>query len=179
MIRRPPRSTRVRSSAASDVYKRQPLDRTCRHSMASYLPVPFRVRPRTRRRLPARATPQVEQARCARCSAHPIQQWLRLRLHSSAGAIVVPQRIVRAAKTAANRSGPVHPPLRGSKRPAKFRDAAPVATSAAYGVNECTSLPRCQDVSLKSAPNGSVLAIDLGPIAKPRAKRVVARACQS
>src|SRR5665811_2496757 len=26
MIRRPPRSTRVRSSAASDVYKRQPYD---------------------------------------------------------------------------------------------------------------------------------------------------------
>ncbi|WP_460379535.1 hypothetical protein, partial [Staphylococcus aureus] len=28
MIRRPPRSTRVRSSAASDVYKRQPLKRS-------------------------------------------------------------------------------------------------------------------------------------------------------
>src|SRR5665811_2632258 len=32
MIRRPPRSTRVRSSAASDVYKRQPQRQAPRHA---------------------------------------------------------------------------------------------------------------------------------------------------
>src|SRR5665811_2641265 len=38
MIRRPPRSTRVRSSAASDVYKRQaPADRAPYESMESIL----------------------------------------------------------------------------------------------------------------------------------------------
>src|SRR5665811_234683 len=44
MIRRPPRSTRVRSSAASDVYKRQvwlqARQRRTRHSRASALPRP-------------------------------------------------------------------------------------------------------------------------------------------
>src|SRR5665254_22877 len=34
MIRRPPRSTRVRSSAASDVYKRQALSAHLRHAAA-------------------------------------------------------------------------------------------------------------------------------------------------
>ena len=37
MIRRPPRSTRVRSSAASDVYKRQLYRYSCQHSHFRYL----------------------------------------------------------------------------------------------------------------------------------------------
>ena len=37
MIRRPPRSTRVRSSAASDVYKRQPVGPTIKRSLGSNL----------------------------------------------------------------------------------------------------------------------------------------------
>src|SRR5665811_539382 len=40
MIRRPPRSTRVRSSAASDVYKRQGTDRTSANTLwQSYLAI--------------------------------------------------------------------------------------------------------------------------------------------
>src|SRR5450756_319405 len=42
MIRRPPRSTQSRSSAASDVYKRQQLERTRKHMreiVAAHLPV--------------------------------------------------------------------------------------------------------------------------------------------
>src|SRR5659263_697114 len=42
MIRRPPRSTQSRSSAASDVYKRQPL--TCPGEPGPGFPCPFRAR---------------------------------------------------------------------------------------------------------------------------------------
>src|SRR5665811_2626064 len=37
MIRRPPRSTRVRSSAASDVYKRQGYERSLEQELSGYL----------------------------------------------------------------------------------------------------------------------------------------------
>src|SRR5665811_2475517 len=54
MIRRPPRSTRVRSSAASDVYKRQVADRREAQLGGDDQPVedlPHLVAGRTRRRL--------------------------------------------------------------------------------------------------------------------------------
>ena len=44
MIRRPPRSTLSSSSAASDVYKRQP-ERTCKHRFMHAYPVQFRKLP--------------------------------------------------------------------------------------------------------------------------------------
>ena len=40
MIRRPPRSTQSRSSAASDVYKRQGLDRPTATAFSFYLAIP-------------------------------------------------------------------------------------------------------------------------------------------
>ncbi|WP_460379537.1 hypothetical protein, partial [Staphylococcus aureus] len=55
MIRRPPRSTRVRSSAASDVYKRQPAIISSKYSISCLLYTSPSPRDMRRSRMPSSA----------------------------------------------------------------------------------------------------------------------------